>query len=64
MNPLDTVAKEQGFNDAKEMSEMVLKVDLTNLQYMGWFMAWKEADGTKQGLITLFGENYFNKETK
>jgi len=57
-----TEVQKNGFKDVHEMLEMVNKIDLTNLQYMGWFTAWKYTDGTKKGLITLFGEDYFKKE--
>lgn len=45
-----------GFDDADEMFELISRPDLSASGALEKFAAWKDADGTKTGLLTLFPE--------
>jgi len=50
---LDKLAREQGFENHREMSKLVASVDLTHVETRKAFLAWKEVDGSKAGLETV-----------
>ena len=52
---MEEFVKEMGFESEEEMHEMVASVDLTDPDKMQKFMNWKEADGTKEGLLYVIG---------
>ncbi|NIT79616.1 MAG: hypothetical protein GWN58_33200 [Anaerolineae bacterium] len=47
---LDKLAREQGFENEQEMHHMIASVDLTHDATRLAFLAWKETDGSKEGL--------------
>ncbi|MCB0595432.1 MAG: hypothetical protein KDD28_15175 [Phaeodactylibacter sp.] len=50
----DEFAKSLGFSDAGEMNKLISNVDISAPEKMERFLKWKEADGTKTGLLALF----------
>jgi hypothetical protein len=52
---MEEFVKEMGFESEEEMHKMVASVDLTDPDKMQKFMNWKEADGTKEGLLYVIG---------
>ncbi len=56
MNSLDQVAKGAGFEDWKELSKLVSKVNLSTIHNLNTFNYWKENDGTKSGLLKIIEE--------
>lgn len=49
----DKSARARGFESAKEMRKLVIKVPLTTEIDRRYFAYWKEHDGTKAGLLSL-----------
>jgi hypothetical protein len=52
---MEDFVKEMGFESEQEMNKLVASVDLTDSNKMQKFMNWKEADGTKEGLLYVIG---------
>ena len=52
-SPADEEAKQKGFTNAAELSTMMTMVDMSTAEGIKAFMAWKDSDGSKAGLIPL-----------
>ncbi len=52
-DPMDEVAKQNGFTNAAELNTMITNVDLTTAEKLKAFMTWKDSDGSKAGLLPL-----------
>ena len=50
---LDEIAKEKGFENEKEFSELVANVDITTPEKLAAFKFWQLRDGSKRGLLEL-----------
>jgi hypothetical protein len=50
---MDEVARDLGFDDAADMHRCVAAVDLTTPARLAAFVAWRDDDGTKAGLLAL-----------
>lgn len=51
---MEKIVKRMGFESEAEFHQLVSSVDLSNPTRLAMFLAWKQADGTKQGLLKLF----------
>lgn len=51
--PLDEFAKEHGFEDARALSRLTAKVNISNPDTWLLFSKWKDEDGSKDGLLKL-----------
>lgn len=50
---MEELVKRQGFENLAEFNRMVAKVDISTPKKLEAFEAWKNNDGTKDGLVEL-----------
>jgi len=50
---LEELAKACGFEGEAEMVKLIAQVDLSSPEKLAAFTAWKEHDGSKEGLLKL-----------
>ena len=50
---LNNIAREFGFEDAKEFNRLVASLDLSTGERLQAFKEWQHNDGTKAGLLKL-----------
>ena len=50
---MEEIVKQLGFESEKEFHKMVSSVDLTISEKMKQFLAWRDNDGTKEGLLKI-----------
>lgn len=66
MSLLEELAIRQGFESAKELNNLVASVNLSTPIRATAFQHWKEADGSKAGLLKVIEGTYlhYKYETK
>lgn len=56
VKPIAEVARDLGFESEEEMHRLIASVDLSSQSQFAAFLAWRDTDGTKAGLLKLLPE--------
>lgn len=60
MSAFEELAIKLGFENLKQMNELIASVDLTTPTRYTAFQHWKEVDGTKDGLLKVISGTYLH----